>query len=136
MTYRSPGHSRALLPRTPSQLTWLTGARFRCRLDGIPACYMTLLCTQCINGVHQVRVTGKRLEGRRVILRQEGTHVDLLHIKINKLQPSEVILQVTPDPLNRVQLWAVGWQPHAPHVLGPPQALGGVGATVIQEQDV
>lgn len=89
-----------------------------------------------MNGFHQVRVTGKRLEGRRVIALQEVTDVDLLHIKINALQPSDVILEVTPDPLNGVQLWTVGWQPHAPDMLRPPNVWRRVCTAVIQQQDV
>ena len=60
----------------------------------------------------------------------------LLGLQVRELLPGEVVFQVTPDPLNRIQLWTVGRQPHAPHMLRPAKALGGVRAAVIQEQDV
>ena len=89
-----------------------------------------------MNGFHHVRVTGERLEGRRVIALQEVAHVDLLDIKITELQPREVILEVTPDPRNGVQLWTVGWQPYAADVLRPPHVLRRVCTAMSRPQDV
>jgi hypothetical protein len=96
---------------------------------------MTLRCSQGMNGVPQVEGTDERLAGRRVRLRQEVTHGVLWHITRQNRPPSEVLLQGTSAPHKRVQLWAGGWQPHALHVFGSPQVLGGVGAPVIQAHD-
>jgi hypothetical protein len=89
-----------------------------------------------MDSFHQVRVPGERLEGERIIGLQQVSYIVLLRVQINELLPGEVIFQVTPEPLNRVQLRTIRRQPHGSHILGPPQALGGVGAAVIQEQDV
>jgi hypothetical protein len=89
-----------------------------------------------MDSFHQVRVPGERLEGERIIGLQQVSDIELLRVEINELLPGEGIFQVTPKPLNRVQLRTIRWQPHGSHMLRPPQALGGVGATVIQEQDV
>jgi hypothetical protein len=76
------------------------------------------------------------LKGGCIIGLQQVSHRELLCIEINERLPGQGILQVTPEPLNRIQLWAIGRQPHSPQMVGPPQAPRGVGATVVQEQDV
>ena len=57
-------------------------------------------------------------------------------VKINEVQLNEVILEVTPGPLNGVQLLTIRQQPHAPHVLWLADALAGVRAAVIRPQDI
>jgi hypothetical protein len=60
----------------------------------------------------------------------------LWHIHAEALRPGQIVLQVAPEPLKRVQLRTVGRQPHAPDLVWPPHALGGVYAAVVQEQTV
>jgi hypothetical protein len=52
------------------------------------------------------------------------------------VQPSEVVFQVAPQALDRVQLWTIGRKPDVPHICWPLKPLGGMCAAVIQEQDV
>jgi hypothetical protein len=55
-----------------------------------------------MNSVHHVRVPGERLEGERIIGLQQVSSIVLLRVEINARLPGEVILQGTPEPLNRV----------------------------------
>jgi hypothetical protein len=89
-----------------------------------------------MNGFHHVSITGECLQGERSIGLQQVTNIDLWHIEIEERLLGQVIFHIAPDPLNRVQLRTVGRQPHGPHPVGPPKALGDVGATVIQAQAV
>jgi hypothetical protein len=52
------------------------------------------------------------------------------------VQPREVVFQVAPQALDRVQLWTLWWQPGVPHIVRPLKPLGGMCAAVISEQDV
>ena len=47
------------------------------------------------------------MEGVGRIGLQEGTEAILLGTEIDELLPGQIILHVTPDPLDRAQLWAV-----------------------------
>ena len=69
--------------------------------------YITSLYTECINGLHEVRIAGEGLEGVGRIGLQEGTQAILLGIEIGELLPRQSILHVAPDPLDRAQLWTV-----------------------------
>jgi hypothetical protein len=53
-------------------------------------------------------MAGEGLEGIGLIGSQEGTQAILLGIEIVELLPRQIILPVTPDPLDRAQLWAIG----------------------------
>src|ERR671918_426474 len=55
---------------------------------------------------------------------------------MGEVQPSEVVFQVAPQALDRIQLWTIGRKPDVPHIFWPLKPLGGMRAAVIQEQDV
>jgi hypothetical protein len=97
---------------------------------------MTLLCVQCMNRLHEVHVPGECLARGRIIGLSQAAHILLLCIEIREQRPSQIVLQVTPDLLNRIQLWTVGQEPQGADLLRPTHAVGGVRAAVIQEQDV
>src|SRR5919201_3309617 len=78
---------------------------------------MNLLCTQCIHGFHQVRITGEGLECGRFIGLQQVAHLELLPIEIRELLPSQSVLPVAPDPLNGIQLWTVRRKPQGADIL-------------------
>jgi hypothetical protein len=60
----------------------------------------------------------------------------LLRLHRRELLPGQVVLQVAPHPLKRVQLRTVGGQPDIADILGPPHPLGGVCPAVIQQEAV
>jgi hypothetical protein len=97
---------------------------------------MTLLWTQCINGLNQVRVPGARLACGRIIGLQQVAHRILLRIELGELLPGSVVLQSAPDPLDRVQLRPVRREPDISHIFWPPNPWGGVRAAVIQEENI
>jgi hypothetical protein len=89
-----------------------------------------------MNGSLQIGITGKRPECGRIIGLQQVRDIELLRIQIGELQPSQIVLQVTPDPCHRVQLGTLGRGPQASHLVWPPKAAGRMRATMLQEQDV
>ena len=60
----------------------------------------------------------------------------LLHIQRGKVQPRQRVLEVSPDPLNRVQLRTIGRQEPQAHVFRPGEPLGGMGPAVVQQQEI
>ncbi len=97
---------------------------------------MTLLCLQCINRLNEVRVAGEGFERGRIIGPYQAAYILLLCIAVGEQLPSQIVLQVAPDPLHRVQLRTIGWEPQRADILWPLDAVGGVRPAVIQEQDV
>jgi hypothetical protein len=89
-----------------------------------------------MNGLHEIGVCRKRLECGGLIRLEERGDVVLLHIEVGKLEPCERVFQITPDPLDGVQLGAVWWQEHQAYVGGECEPPGGMRATVVQEQEV
>jgi hypothetical protein len=70
-----------------------------------------------MNSFDYESITGKCLQGERGIGLQQVTHIDLWRIEIEELLPGLVILQVTSDPLNGVQLGTIRRQPHGADIL-------------------
>jgi hypothetical protein len=97
---------------------------------------MTLLCRQCIHCLHQVGVTGERLSCESVIGLQQLADVVLLCLHTHELLPCQVVFQIAPQTLNRVQLRTVGRSEDEAHVRGPHEPLRSMEATVVQEQEV
>src|ERR687891_111992 len=89
-----------------------------------------------MNGLHEIGVGRERLERGSLIPLEERGHVVLLHIEVGKLEPRERVFEVTPDPLDGVQLGAVRWQEYQTYVGGEREPPGGVRATIVQEQEV
>ena len=77
---------------------------------------MTLLCRPCRNRVPQVGVTGEHLPGERVIGRSPLADIVLLGLHTHELRPRQVVLQVAPQWLNRVQLRTGGRSEDEAHV--------------------
>jgi hypothetical protein len=71
-----------------------------------------------MNSFHEIRIAREGLKGGRVIPPEEEAQIILVSIEIRELQPGQGILQVTPDPLDRVQLGAI-WGQEEPYVLRP-----------------
>jgi hypothetical protein len=87
-----------------------------------------------MNGFDHVRVPCERLEGGGIVGLQQVTHRGRLRLKIGALPPSQLIRQVAPHPLNRVQLRTRGRPPDGGYILGPAHALGGMRAAVLQPE--
>ena len=97
---------------------------------------MTSLCTQCMNRLNQVGVAREGLQRRRFIGPEERGYIVLLGLQRREVKPGERVFEVSPDPLNRVQLWAIGRQEHEAPVGREGEPLGGVGPAVVQEQEI
>jgi hypothetical protein len=89
-----------------------------------------------MNGLHEIRIACERLQGGRFITLEQKGQVMLLGLKVGELQPGYVILQVAPDPLDRVQLGAVGGQKEQTYILWQGQLGGGVRPTVVHHEDI
>jgi hypothetical protein len=89
-----------------------------------------------MNSLHEVGITAEGLQGGRLIGLEEVAEVILLGIEIGELLPGHLVLQVTPDPLNRVQFKAIGRQEHQAHVRREDELLGRMGPTVVQQEDI
>jgi hypothetical protein len=97
---------------------------------------MTSLCTQCMNRLNQVGVAREGLQRRRFIGPEERGYIVLLGLQRREVKPGERVFEVSPDPLNRVQLRTIGRQEHEAHVGREGEPLGGVGPAVVQEQEI
>jgi hypothetical protein len=85
-----------------------------------------------MHGLYEVRIAGEGLQGGRFIGLEEVAEVILLGMESDELQPSHVVLQVAPGPLNGVQCWAIGRQEHQAHVRRENESLGRMDPTVVQ----
>jgi hypothetical protein len=99
-------------------------------------CNMISLCTQCMNGFDEIGIAREGLQGDRLIPPEEMGNVVLLHIQIGELEPRQRVFEVAPDPLNRVQLGAVGGQEHEAHVSREQEPLSGMRPTIVEEQEI
>jgi hypothetical protein len=97
---------------------------------------MTSLCTQCMNRLNQGGVAREGLQRRRFIGPEERGSIVLVGLQRREVKPGERVFAVSPDPLKRVQLWAIGRQAHEAHVGREGEPLGGVGPAVVQEQEI
>jgi hypothetical protein len=91
---------------------------------------------QCINRLHQVGVTGERVPCESVLGLQQLADIVWLGLHTHELLPCQVILQIAPQSLNRVQLRTVGRSEDEAHVRGehePPSPLDAAG---VQEQEI
>jgi hypothetical protein len=76
------------------------------------------------------------LKGCRFIALEEEVQITLLAIEFGELQPGHVVLQVPPDPLDRVQLGAIPGQEEQMYVLQEGELGGGVRPTIVQQKDI
>jgi len=105
-------------------------------MNGPSRAKITSLDTECINGLHEVGIAGEGLEGVGRIGPQEGTQAILLDIEIGELLPRQIILHVTPDPLDRAQLWAIRRPEDQLYVLWQGESLGRMGPPVVQYEEI
>jgi hypothetical protein len=89
-----------------------------------------------MNGLDEIGVGRESVQRRRLIGPEEHRHIVLLPLKGREVEPGERIFEVTPDPLNGVQLRTIGRQEHEAHVGREGEPLGGMGPAVIQEQEI
>jgi hypothetical protein len=81
-------------------------------------------------------VAGERWSRGSIVSPHELASIGWLHSHADALRPGQLALPVAPEPRKRGQRRTGGRQPHAPNLVWPPQALGGVYAAVVQGQPV
>ena len=89
-----------------------------------------------MNSLHEIRIAREGLKSGSFIALEEAGQIILLGIEISELQPGHVVLQVAPDPLDRVQLGAIRGQKEQADVLRQGELGGGVRPTVVQQEDI
>lgn len=89
-----------------------------------------------MNSLDEIRVARERLQGGRLIPPEESRDVVLLRLQIGKGEPRQVILEVTPDPFNGVELWAIRWQEHEVHVVRQGEPLGCMCPAMVHKEDI
>jgi hypothetical protein len=89
-----------------------------------------------MNCLRKIGVTRERLEGGGLRGLQEVTDVGLWSLQSGELQPGQPILEVTPEPLQRVQCWALRRQAHEADLRREGALRGRMRPTIIQEQDL
>ncbi len=97
---------------------------------------MSLLCTQCMNRLHEVCIARERLESGGLIGLPQVTDRSLLRREIGAVLPGHVVFQVAPHPLDGVQLRTVRWSGYEAHVRRAAKPLGRVRPAVVEPQDV
>jgi hypothetical protein len=89
-----------------------------------------------MNSLHEIRIACEGLKGGSFIALEEEVQIILLGIERGELQPGHVVLQVAPDPLDRVQLGAIRGQEEQTDVLREGELGGGVRPTVVLQEDI
>ena len=89
-----------------------------------------------MNGLDEIGIAREGLQYGHPIGPQELGSIILLPIQMRELEPGERIFEVTPDPLNRVQLGTIGRQEYQVHVFRQGEPLGCMRPAVIQEQEI
>jgi hypothetical protein len=89
-----------------------------------------------MNGVDERGIARKSLQGDRPIPSEELGDVVLLHVPIGAWEPRQRIVEVAPDPLDRVQLRTVGGQAHETHVRREQEPRRGRRATIVEAQEI
>jgi hypothetical protein len=89
-----------------------------------------------MNRLDEVRIAGEGLERDRLLPSEERRDRVLLHIQRWKLAPGQRVFPVAPDPLNGVQLRAIGRQEYEADVFRDGELRGRVGAPMLQQQEI
>jgi hypothetical protein len=89
-----------------------------------------------MDGLDEICVTGEGSQRGCRIGPEKMGNVVLLPIQSGKLEPRQRVFEVSPDPLNRVQLWAIGRQEHEAHVGQEDEPRGRVGPAVVQKPEI
>jgi hypothetical protein len=89
-----------------------------------------------MNGLNQVGVVREGVQRRRLVGPQEHGHIVLVCIPRWEMEPRERVFEVAPDAFNGVQLGTVRGQEHQADVCREDEPLGGMRATVVQEQEI
>lgn len=90
---------------------------------------------ECLNSLHAIRIAREGLQSGRFIALEEAAQIILLGLDLGELQPGHVILQIAPDPLDRVQLRALRGQEAPTSGLRQGKLGGGVRPTVVSPED-
>jgi hypothetical protein len=88
-----------------------------------------------MNGLGQVGIACQGLECGHITGLEQVTDGTQVSGQIGELLPGHRISEITPDPLNSVELGTVGWQPHTADIFRLAGSLQGVSTAAIQEQD-
>jgi hypothetical protein len=86
--------------------------------------------------LHEIWIAREGLQGGRFVIPEEEAQIILLGIEMNEWQPGQAVLQVAPDPLDRVQLGAIWGQEEQTDVLREGELGGGVRPTVVEQENV
>jgi hypothetical protein len=97
---------------------------------------MILLCTPCMNRVHQGGIARTRSSGGCLIGLPHVAHIGLWRCEIGDLLPGSGGLEVRPQPRSGVQRRTGGGPPHVPHLRGPSTPWGGVRTPIVQAEAV
>ncbi len=84
----------------------------------------------------EIGVAREGLQRGGLIPPKERRQIVLLRVQSGEVEPRERVFQVTPDPLDGVQLGAVRRQGYQAHVGWGRKPLGGMRATIIQQQEI
>jgi hypothetical protein len=89
-----------------------------------------------MDSLHERRIACAGLKGGRFIAPQEGGQIILWGLEGGALPPGPVVLQVAPDPRDRVQLGAIWGQEEQTHILRAGKLGGGVRPTMVHHEDL
>jgi hypothetical protein len=89
-----------------------------------------------MNSLHERRIACEGLQGGRFIAPEEGAEIILLGLESGERLPGHVVLQVAPDPLDRVQRGAIRGPEESTHVLREGELGGGVRPPIVQQEDM
>ncbi len=60
----------------------------------------------------------------------------LLGVYIRELLPGDLIFHVAPEPLDRIEFWAIGWQQHESDIVWDGQSFGGMRTAIVEDENV
>jgi hypothetical protein len=89
-----------------------------------------------MNGLHERRIACEGLKAGGLMGPEENLHSVLEGRELGEDRPSQLVLQVTPDPCAGMEFRAVGWHPEASASRRPDEGSSGRGTAVAREQDV
>jgi hypothetical protein len=95
------------------------------------ASHVTSQWTQCMNGLDEIGSAREGVQYGHLIGPQALGNIILLPTQRRELEPGERIFEVTPDPLNGVQLGTIGRQDYQTHVFRRGEPRGCMRPTVI-----
>jgi hypothetical protein len=89
-----------------------------------------------MDGLDEIGVARECLQCGRFIHLEESRDVVLLRLQTGEVEPRHIILEVTPDPFDGIELWAIRWQEHEVHVVRQGEPLGRMCPAIVHEKDI